>query len=509
MVAEREVTDAGEALLEVSGMTKRFAATLALDRVDFELRSGEVHMLLGENGAGKSTLIKILAGVYAPDSGVIRFRGREVGPHEKLPIAFIHQDLALADDMTVAENIALSVGYPRRASLISWRKVRRQAAAAVKLLGQDIAPDAQMGALPVAEKTIVAIARALLVNPEVLVLDEPTAALPSAEVEQLFVALRRLREEGVGMIYVTHRLDEISRLADRVTILRDGRKIATRGAVATTDEIVEDIVGPALMEQLVGRKKGATAGRRTTRIGAPVIELRRVGVGVVGPVSLDVAGGEIVGFVGLIGAGHDLVGRAITGDLAFTAGEIRIDGARLPPGRPRRALAAGVAFLSGKRVEEGILATLVVQENLFPSPPLIGGSVLGWISPRRERRAARQAISKYSVRPEDPQLLITALSGGNQQKVLLARVISVGRRALVLQEPTAGVDVGAKANINAVIREVADEGRAVVLVSSDFEEVINVCDRAVVFSRGQVAQELSGELLTEQRLIAATGGAAR
>jgi ribose transport system ATP-binding protein len=495
-----------DTLLDVSQLTKRFAATLALNAVDFDLRAGEVHMLLGENGAGKSTLIKILAGVYAPDSGVIRFRGRELGPHEKRPIGFIHQDLALVDSATIAENVALGAGFPRRGCLISWRRVRQQAVDALKLVGLDLRVTTETGTLPIAEKTMVAIARALLRRPNVLVLDEPTAALPNAEVERLFAALRRLREDGVGMIYVTHRVDEIKQLADRVTVLRDGGRIATRDAASTsTDQILEDIVGPALVRQLTGRKSDTTP---TVRRGDTRIELRDVEVGAVGPLSLTVRSGEIVGFVGLIGAGHDLIGRAIAGDVAPTAGEIRVDGRAMAPGRTRAALAAGVAFLSGKRVDEGILGSLVVRENLFPSPTLIGGSVLRWISPRRERSAAREVVKDYGIRPPDPERLITSLSGGNQQKALLARTIAVGRRVLILEEPTAGVDVGAKANINAIVREIASEGRAVILVSSDFEEVINVCDRAVVFRRGRVGQEIAGADLTEQNLIAATGGRA-
>jgi ribose transport system ATP-binding protein len=506
VVAKREMNAATESLLDVSQLTKRFAATVALDGVDFDLRSGEVHMLLGENGAGKSTLIKILAGVHPPDAGTIRFRGREVGPHEKLPIGFIHQDLALVDNASVAENVALAAGFPRRGRLISWSGVRQQATAALELVGLSVSPRAETGTLPIAEKTMVAIARALLLQPSVLVLDEPTAALPNAEVERLFEALRRLRDEGVGMIYVTHRVDEIKQLADRVTVLRDGRRIATRdAATASIDQILEDIVGPALVHQLARRPDDAD--RPATRADAR-IELRDLRVGPSGPVSLTVHSGEVVGFVGLIGAGHDLVGRAIAGDIPPTTGEIRVDGRPLAPGRTRAALAAGIGFLSGKRVEEGILSSLLVRENLFPSPPLLGGSALRWISPRRERVDARGMVDRYSIRPPDTERAITSLSGGNQQKALLARTIAVGRKALVLEEPTAGVDVGAKANINAIVREIASEGRAVVVVSSDFEEVVNVCDRAVVFSRGRVREELAGRTLTQQNLIAATGGRA-
>ncbi|MBX6321810.1 MAG: sugar ABC transporter ATP-binding protein, partial [Rhodospirillaceae bacterium] len=288
-------------LLEIRGLTKRFAGTLALDAVDLEVRAGEVHALLGENGAGKSTLIKVLAGVHRPDGGEILWRGRPVDPaSQHLPITFIHQDLGLVDTMTVAENVAIVAGYPRRRGLISWSAAEKAAAEALAAMGGAIDPRAKVGNLPAAERSIVAIARALAVNADVLVLDEPTAALPEADVSRLLDVLRRLRTGGLGIVYVTHRLDEVFRIADRVTVLRDGARVAVRAVSATTPGmLVHDIVGRPLSE-LFMRPPHEAAG--------PLLEIDGLVAEGVGPVSFTLRAGEILGLVGLRGAGHHVIG---------------------------------------------------------------------------------------------------------------------------------------------------------------------------------------------------------
>src|SRR5271157_5073379 len=305
---ERPRRDGGSApLLVMSSLVKRFTATLALDHVDFDVRRGEVHALLGQNGAGKSTLIKILAGVYEADAGEIRFAGRLAHPGtDALPIAFIHQDLGLVEWMTVAENVAIQTGYPRSpGGLISWRRVRDAAAEALAIMGSDLDPDAPILSLPAAERSLVAIGRALAIKSDIVVLDEPTAALPEADVERLLETLRRLRASNIGIVYVTHRLDEVLRIADRVTVLRDGRRLATVAARETdAGELVQMIVGRSMSDAFV---RPAKPSHRSA------LSVEGLIAGRVGPVTFSVASGETLGLVGLRGAGHHTVGRAIFG----------------------------------------------------------------------------------------------------------------------------------------------------------------------------------------------------
>jgi ribose transport system ATP-binding protein len=315
----------------MSGLTKRFTATLALDNVDFDVRRGEVHALLGQNGAGKSTLIKILAGVYPADAGETWFGDRVVDPRaEKLPMAFIHQDLGLVEWMTIAENVALQTGYPRSSlGLVSWGAVRKAAADALAIMGSDLDPNARIATLPAAERSLVAIGRALAVKADILVLDEPTAALPDADVERLLQTLRRLRASGIGIIYVTHRLDEVFRIADRITVLRDGRRVATVASSETSPgDLVEKIVGRSMSDAFV------RPAAPTQRI---VLEVTDAVSGHVGPVSFKVAAGETLGLVGLRGAGHHTIGRAIFGETHLQSGHVALDGRRsMPPIRRTR-----------------------------------------------------------------------------------------------------------------------------------------------------------------------------
>jgi ribose transport system ATP-binding protein len=490
-------------VVSVGRLTKRFGGTLALDEVDFDVREGEIHALLGENGAGKSTLIKILAGVHVPDGDEILVHGERVDPRsERLPISFIHQDLGLVEDMTVAENVAVTAGYKRRWGLISWRAIRRQAREALTAMGHGVDVRAKIARLPAAERAVVGIARALAVKAEVLVLDEPTAPLPEADVERLFSVLRRLRESGMGVIYVTHRLDEVFRVSDRVTVLRDGRKVFS----GRTDKCT----GSELVGHIVGREVGQVFKRPPEPIEQPALELENVIAGPVGPVSLVVRQGEIVAFVGLRGAGHHLLGRAIAGVAPLTDGFLKLDGREINLPTPRAALAEGLSFLPSNRGDEALFGgqnmapTLTVQENLFPNP---ASKVLPG-RPRAERRAAWRLVNAFTIRPRDPSRPVTMLSGGNQQKVVLARTMNVGRHILALEEPTAGVDVGAKADIYALMSSALQEGKAIILVSSDFEEVAHIAHRAFVFISGRIVAEVPESELTVERLTTLASGAA-
>lgn len=493
------MTDTVPSLLTISKLTKRFTGTLALDTVDFDVRAGEVHALLGENGAGKSTLIKVLAGVYRSDGGEVRLHGRTVDPTvEKLPITFIHQDLGLVDTMTVAENVALLTGYPRRHGLISWRAARAAAMTALERMSGGVDPDARVGDLPAAEKSIVAIARAMAVRSDLLVLDEPTAALPEADVTRLLKVLRRLRDGGTGIIYVTHRLDEIFRIADRVTVLRDGRHVSTVSvAEATPAALVHDIVGRSLSDLFI-KPSAKTAGK--------VLTIEDLIARDVGPVSFAVSAGEVVGLVGLRGAGQRTIGRAIFGDIMITAGSMKLDGAPLKVSRPGDAIRKRIGFVSSKRSEEGLAPSMTVRENLFINPVTNGTKLLQAIRPAEEHQRCLRVLSRFTVRPRDPERVISTLSGGNQQKVIVARWMEARARLLVLEEPTIGVDVGSKADIYQFLDEALDQGLAVLLISSDFEEVAGVCHRALIFDRGKVTAELARSELSLARLTALASG---
>ena len=490
-----------EPLLDVTGLTKRFTGTLALDNIDFDVRRGEVHALLGQNGAGKSTLIKILAGVYQADAGEIRFEDRPIRPGiDPLPIAFIHQDLGLVDWMTVAENVAVQTGYPRgRLGLVSWHKVRRAAIDALSAMGSDIGPDVRVSTLAAAERSLVAIGRALAVKSDILVLDEPTAALPEADVSRLLDALRRLRASGIGIIYVTHRLDEVFRIADRVTVLRDGRRVTTAPVAETSPaDLVEKIVGRSMTAAFV---EPAPASDRI------VFAVDGVVAQHVGPVSFAVKAGETLGLVGLRGAGHHTIGRAIFGQLEMSAGHISLDDRRVDPADPADAMRHQIGFVSSRRAEESLAANMSVRENIYINPVATGKRVLQPVWRRDEVSDSRVVLDRFSVKPRDPEAVIATLSGGNQQKVVLARWMEAKVRLLVLEEPTIGVDVGSKAEIYHLMQQSLKQGLAVLLLSSDFEEVERVCHRALVFSRGSVVSEIRRSELTIARLTAdASGG---
>src|SRR5579864_1137249 len=493
-------------ILSFRSVTKRFGGTLAVDGVDMDVRPGEVHALLGANGAGKSTLIKLLAGVHEPDAGAIYLRGRvdlridHVRPRP--PMAFIHQDLGLIEWMTVAENIALVGGFPRRRGLIDWQAVERQAATDMRALGSDIDCRAPVSRLPRTERSIVAIVRALAIKSDVLVLDEPTASLPESETSRLFDVLRNLRSQGVAIVYVTHRLDEVFRLADTVTVLRDGRTVRTCPVSATNPaELVEMIVGRPPAEVFVNPPEPHAA---------TVLRVDNVCTGRVGPVSFEVSAGELVGLGGLRGAGQNAVGRVIAGIDPISSGTVWLAGRALDlRGREPAATAAGIRFVTSNRESEGLGPSMSVVENLFLNPGALGRRIWSAERPGSERKRAQQIIRRFSIRPNDPTRLITTLSGGNQQKVLLARWLGHGAPLLVLEEPTMGVDVGAKADIYEMLNQELARGAAVVLVSSDLDEVAGICHRALIFDRGRIVEELGRDQLSVARLTAIVGGAGR
>lgn len=491
-------------LLEVEGIAKSFLGTLALKAVDFDLRAQEIHALLGENGAGKSTLIKILAGVHTADGGRVLWRGEPVGlPHHKPPIAFIHQDLGLIETMTVAENIALTCGYPRRVGAIRWGRLREQSAEWLARVSLEISPDALVATLRAAERAMVAIARALAANAEAIVLDEPTSRLSRPEAEHLFGALRGLRQRGVPSIYVTHRLDEVFEIADRVTVLRDGRKVASLPVVETNPD--------DLIEKIIGRSLGELYSRPDRGKAASLLRLEEVQSGRIGPIDLEVAEGEIVGLIGLRGAGQEEIARTVYGDRPPDRGKVSVAGhdtARFKPWHMRRI---GVGFVSSHRAEEMLFGELTVRENVLTHG---GGNASRLalprpIHPRLERCKVMSALERFDVRPRDTERIVSTLSGGNQQKVCLARWLggdSGPLRLVVLEEPTAGVDIGAKAAIYGILAGAAEGGTALLISSSDFDEIAGICHRAYVIRDGRVVGQAGEEGLSSDRLLALATG---
>jgi rhamnose transport system ATP-binding protein len=492
-------------LLKLEGVAKSFGAVRALKPVTLELAAGEVVGLIGENGAGKSTLIKVLSGVQAPDAGAIFWEGARVSfcsPHDALAagIATIHQELAYCGHLTVAENMLLGESWPRH----RWGGVDRHrlGALAEEHLARfdlDIGAETVFGELSSAQKQEVAIAQALSRQARLLILDEPTASLSEPEVVRLFAHLQRLRREGVAMLYVSHRLDEILQLTDRVVVLRDGERVAlypTREA--DVNRMVRDMVGRPL-DQVYPHT-------RPDRPGVALLELEGVTrAGMFEDITFQLRAGEIVGLAGLVGAGRSELGRAVYGLYPIHRGAMRLGGRAWRPRGPHESLAAGLVYLPEERKRQGLVLDHSVGDSIS-----IGFSDLiarwGLIPPRAETGRVRQALADYDIVASGPRQAIGTLSGGNQQKALLARWLDRDPRVIVLDEPTRGVDVGAKAEIHALIDRLAAGGKAVLLISSDLPEVLGMSDRLLVMHRGRVSTELQGAAMTQENVILAASG---
>ncbi len=475
---------------------KHFGGTYALKDVSLTVGRGEIVALLGENGAGKSTLIKVLGGIHTADAGRVLIDGepyqhKPAGFGERQKVAFIHQDLGLIEWMTVAENIGLALGFSRKNGLIRWKDVEHFAVEALRKVDAEFDPTTRVEDLTRTEKSLVAIARALAVDSEFLVLDEPTASLPADEVERLFAAIRPLREKGVGMIYVSHRLDEIFQIADRVAVLRDGAMVGVRSIDHTTPE--------ELVQKIVGRKTRETV-KATDAIGNAVLSLRNFEVSGMETLAFDLQQNEVLGLVGLRGAGHEAISRALFGLVPFE-GDVTLNGVQPDLSTPQKALHSGVGLVAKDRTEESVAMSLSIRENTFLNPDGIGRKLLNMLSPRVEAEQAAIIGAELGLSPNDPSLAIEALSGGNQQKVVIGRWLATNRKLLICEDPTAGVDVGAKSEIYALLNRALGDGVAILIMSTDFEEIATICHRAIVFSQGAIVDELSGTRLTTENLI--------
>ncbi len=484
-------------------VAKSFGGTQALKCVSLKVARGEIVALLGENGAGKSTLIKVLGGIHRPDDGGVFIDGNpyahEAGRSGGQKVAFIHQDLGLIEWMSVAENIALALGYARKGRRIDWTATEAMADRALKLVEAEFPSTVRVASLTRTQKSLVAIARALAADCDFLVLDEPTASLPADEVERLFSALRPLKSKGVGMIYVSHRLDEIFRIADRVAVLRDGQMVGMRPIDHTTPE--------ELVSLIVGRK-AREINRPPVQDGPAILKVQGLATPQVGPVSFEIRRGELLGLAGLRGAGHEDIGRALFG-MIHHAGTVTLNGQSPNLTTTQTAMASGIGLVARDRVAESVAPGLTIRENAFLNPAATGRRLLHFLAPKREEAMVHAIGKRVGLSPNDPTLAIEALSGGNQQKVVVGRWLDSGRRLMITEDPTAGVDVGAKAEIYHLLYQALASGMGVLVVSTDFEEIANICHRAIVFSRGLPVAELTGvELSTESLIQAASAGEA-
>ncbi|WP_343315495.1 sugar ABC transporter ATP-binding protein [Brucella sp. BE17] len=469
---------AEQPLLIAKNVSKSFGATKALKSFSMEVLPGQIHALIGENGAGKSTFIKILAEIYKEDGGSIQFAESDDG---RPAIAFIHQDLGLIPSMTVAENIVLGAGYPKRAGLVNWRSVNQTARKCLNMLGVAIDPEKEVSELSLAEKALVAIARALGRNARLLVLDEPTATLPGSDVDLLFKVLRHLSQQGIGMIYVSHRLREVLTIADHVTVVRDGLLYHT----GTTTGLSEaDLVSMMSDKVTDGRERRAPVPTSV----ASMLTLENVSTAHgLQSVDLTVRKGEIVGCVGLRGAGQEDLGKLLFG-LAKSEGRIELAGRPYVPATPASAMKEGIVFISGDRTLT-TAATMNLIENLFLNPTT--SSLPSLVRSRRQERATTvRAIAEYGVKPANADALISELSGGNAQKVIVARGFDANPKLVILDEPTAGVDMPTRNALYALMRRKADDGVSFLLTSSDHDEVAAVSDRIYVLAHGRIGREL-------------------
>jgi rhamnose transport system ATP-binding protein len=490
-------------VMEMSGISKRFDATQALDDVSLTLYPGETHALLGENGAGKSTLIKVMTGIHAPDAGVMRVGGEEAtfkgsGEAQKAGVAAIYQEPAIFPDLNVAENIFMS--HQDRGALVRWRRMYQDAEAILARIDVRMDVRTLASSLTVASQQAVEIAKALSLDVRVLIMDEPTAALSAHEVSELFKQIRRLTDSGVAVLFISHRLDEVFEIADRVTVLRDGRLISSRPKA----EIAQ---GQAIRE-MVGREMSDFFVRHPQPLGAPVLRVEGLArEGVFGDVSFELHEGEVLGFAGLVGAGRTDVGLSLFGIAPPDRGVVELRGRRLAVHSPRQALRAGIVYLSEDRRSLGLSLPQSLTANITLATLRKYVTRLRLLDSSAEREVARSFREKLSIRTPSLETPVEQLSGGNQQKTMLAKWLNAQPSVLILDEPTRGIDVGAKAEVHQIVDQLAATGMAIILISSDLPEVIAMSDRVLVMREGRQMGVFERAEADEERIITAAMGA--
>ncbi len=488
-------------LLQLSGISKTFPGVRALDNISFDVFPGEVHALLGENGAGKSTLIKIIAGVYQPDAGEMLLNGQPVqfshpGQAQSAGIAAIYQELLLYPELTVAENIFMGHAPHNRLGGVDWAAMNQQARgilASLEIEGLDVTR--KVGSLTVGNRQRVEIAKALSQDARILIMDEPTAALTEADVQSLFNTVRLLRTRGVAIIYISHRLQEVFILADRVTVLRDGHYVGTKPVSETREE--------DLVSMMVGRTIDDMFPKLATEIGKPVLEVRDLWhKPLTKGVSMTVRAGEIVGLAGLVGSGRSELAQVIFGMTPAESGEILIDGKPVHIKNPGQAMNLGIAYVPEDRGTQGLIRQMKIRENV--SLAILRSLVRGaFVDRRSEKSLAERMIGQLSIRAYSTEQVVNKLSGGNQQKVVVSKWLASKPHVLIMDEPTRGVDVGAKAEIHRLISLLAQQGLAILMISSELPEVLGMSDRILVMRGGKIVAEYSREQANQELVVTA------
>ncbi|CDX13744.1 fused D-ribose transporter subunits of ABC superfamily: ATP-binding components [Mesorhizobium plurifarium] len=496
------MTVVADCALDMRGISKTFPGVKALSNVNFAVKFGTVHAVVGENGAGKSTLMKVLNGSYAPTSGTIKVGGNEVrmrkpADAQALGIRMVHQEINLVPDLTVAENVYLG-RMPGKWTWLRKGEMIRKAAAVLKELGAAINPRERLGNLSISQQQLVEIAKAYAAQPRIIVLDEPTSSLSEHETAALFRILRKMRGEGIAIIYISHRLKEVLEIADEVTVLRDGSMIETRP--------IEGITAAEMIRLMVGREVSNVFPKSPAEIGASVLRVERIGDGAsFRDVSFDVRAGEILGLTGLVGAGRTEVARAVFGLSRLVEGSVSVNGRKVVINSPSEAVRAGISYVPEDRKGDGIVPGMSVRENIS-LPILRRLTSFGRIRRSADRSLSAIYVKQFSISPPDGERRINLLSGGNQQKAVIAKWLAAKPAVLILDEPTRGVDVGAKAEIHHIIGQLVADGMAVVMISSELPEILGVCDRVVVMRDGRASAPLTRAELSEERIMALATG---
>lgn len=489
-----------ENILELTGIRKSFSGVEVLHDVSFALRPGEVHALLGENGAGKSTLVKIITGVHQPDGGEVLLNGEPVHFNDaresrQAGIAAIYQELSLFPDLDVAENIFVGRQPVTAGGRVDWRKLYAEAGKLLESLGVKLDLKQKARALSIAQRQMVEIARAFSINARILIMDEPTSSLTLHEVDDLFRLVRRLREEGTGIIFISHRLEELYALADRVTVLRDGTYVGTRP--------MQEVTRDELIRMMVGRTITNLFPKQDVQAGEVVLKVEHLTrAESFHDVSFELRRGEILGMAGLVGAGRTNVARAIFGVEPATGGRIEINGREIRITSPQQAIALGLAYVPEDRQLHGLIPTMPLTPNIS-LPMLPAYAQKGWLRDRLERKSAFDAALQMEVRANNIWQLARELSGGNQQKVVLAKWLSTNPRILILDEPTRGIDVGTKAAVHGLMSKLAAEGLSILMISSELPEILGMSDRVIVMREGYVTGEFSRAESTQENIISA------
>jgi len=493
-----------QSVLTLTGAAKTFGPVVALADGTIDIRPGEIHALVGENGAGKSTLVKILAGVHAPDAGEFVVGGEHVAfrtpaDSKAAGISVIYQEPTLFPDLTVAENIFIGRQPTGRGGIINRREMRRQARELFATLGVPIDPDRIAEGLSIADQQIIEIAKAISLDARVLVMDEPTAALSGVEVERLFTVARGLRDKGAGILFISHRFEEVFALCDRITVMRDGRYVSVHDTAAATV--------PGIVKEMVGRELGALFPKVVAPVGDTVLSVSGLSrLGVFTDIGFEVKAGEIVALSGLVGAGRTEVARAVFGIDKYDAGTVHLDGKALPARSPQASITAGIGFVPEDRRKQGLVMDLSVARNATLT---LRKSLarFGLISGARERRLAEEWSARLQVKTGSQDYAVSTLSGGNQQKVVLAKWLATEPRLLIVDEPTRGIDVGTKAEVHRLLSDLAGRGIAILMISSELPEVLGMADRVLVMHEGRISAEYSREEATAELVMHAATSA--